>query len=174
MTTNHRASFACKRQGKVLIQQLLLLTQLMVNLSDYPSILTKMLNACIKSPHINLAIFSLHNDSEARLDFIQNMEYKFVELMYCVCIRTPEALTQQHITYRYNVMKQRLSLMQARLQEISNLVKIKNPSLLLQLQKSVPSGGSHSPPAASHGNSSFPNGNSSVLSSSAIQKASYR
>lgn len=153
----------------------------MVNLSDYPSILIKMLNACIKSPHINLAIFSLHNDSEARLDFIQNMEYKFVELMYCVCIRTPEALTQQHITYRYNVMKQRLSLMQTRLQEISNLVKIKNPSLLLQLQKSVPSSGSHSPPAAaSHGNSSSSsfllngNSNSSVLSSSAIQKASYR
>jgi hypothetical protein len=32
-------------------------------------------------------------------------------------------------------MKSRLALMQARLQDINNLVKIKNPSLLLQLQK---------------------------------------
>lgn len=109
--------------------------KLMVDLAEYPSILIRMLNSCIKSPHINLGIFTLLNDVEARLDFIQNMEYKFVELMYCACMKTPEAVTQQHITYRYNTMKQKLVVMQSRLQEINNLVKIKNPSLLLQLQK---------------------------------------
>ena len=109
--------------------------KLMVDLAEYPSILIKMLNSCIKSPHINLGIFTLLNDVEARLDFIQNMEYKFVELMYCACMKTPEAVTQPHITYRYNMMKQKLAVMQSRLQEINNLVKIKNPSLLLQLQK---------------------------------------
>lgn len=109
--------------------------KLMVDLSDYPTILVRMLNACIKEPHISLGIFTMLSDSEARLDFIQNMEYKFVELMYCVCVRSPEESVQQHITYRYNSMKQRLAVMQARLQEINNLVKIKNPSLLLQLQK---------------------------------------
>lgn len=109
--------------------------KLMVDLSDYPTILVRMLNACIKEPHINLGIFTMLSDSEARLDFIQNMEYKFVELMYCVCVRSPEESVQQHITFRYNSMKQRLSVMQSRLQEINNLVKIKNPSLLLQLQK---------------------------------------
>lgn len=111
--------------------------KLMVDLSDYPTILVRMLNACIKEPHINLGIFTMLSDTEARLDFIQNMEYKFVELMYCVCVRSPEDSVQQHITFRYNAMKQRLSIMQARLQEINNLVKIKNPSLLLQLQKPV-------------------------------------
>lgn len=109
--------------------------KLMVDLSDYPTILVRMLNACIKEPHINLGIFTMLSDSEARLDFIQNMEYKFVELMYCVCVRSPEETVQQHITFRYNSMKQRLTIMQSRLQEINNLVKIKNPSLLLQLQK---------------------------------------
>lgn len=110
--------------------------KLMVDLSDYPTILVRMLNSCIKEPHISLGIFTLLNDAEARLDFIQNMEYKFVELMYCACIRSPEEVVQHHITYRYNAMKQKMSIMQARLQEINNLVKIKNPSLLLQLQKS--------------------------------------
>jgi hypothetical protein len=110
--------------------------KLMVDLSDYPTILVRMLNACIKEPHINLGIFTMLNDAEARLDFIQNMEYKFVELMYCSCVRSPETMVQQHITFRYNSMKQKLSIMQSRLQEINNLVKIKNPSLLLQLQKS--------------------------------------
>ena len=109
--------------------------KLMVELTDYPTILVRMLNACIKEPHINLGIFTMLSDSEARLDFIQNMEYKFVELMYCVCVRSPEDIVQQHITYRYNSMKQKLTIMQARLQEIHGLVKVKNPSLLLQLQK---------------------------------------
>lgn len=111
--------------------------KLMVDMSDYPAILVRMLNSCIKEPHINLGIFTMQNDTDARLDFIQNMEYKFVELMYCACERSPEEIIQQHITFRYNSMKQKLSVMQSRLQEIHNLVKVKNPSLLLQLQKTA-------------------------------------
>jgi hypothetical protein len=91
-----------------------------------------------------LGIFTLHgdislkqSDFDARLDFIQNMEYKFVELMTCVFIRSSEDIIQNQITYRYNAMKQKLAILQNRLHEINNLVKTKNPSLLLQLQKST-------------------------------------
>lgn len=111
--------------------------KLVVDFVDYAAILIRMLNNCIKEPHVHLAILTVYRDmDEARLDFIQNMEYKFVELMYCNCIRSPQDIVQHHISYRYNSMKQKLSLVQSRLQEITNLVKIKNPSLLLQLQKS--------------------------------------
>ena len=43
----------------------------------------KMLNACIKDSATHLAVFLMHEDGSARLDFIQNMEYKFVELLSC-------------------------------------------------------------------------------------------
>lgn len=109
--------------------------KLVVDFVDYPGVLIRMLNACIKEPHASLAIFTMYNEAEARFDFIQNMEYKFVELMYCSFSRSPDETVQHHITYRYNAMKQKLSMVQVRLQEITNLVKIKNPSLLLQLQK---------------------------------------
>eukprot|EP01039_Chlorochromonas_danica_P002976 gene2976-3244_t len=109
--------------------------KLVVDFVDYAGVLIRMLNACIKEPHIHLAIFTMYNENDARLDFIQNMEYKFVELMYCGFNRSPDEIVQHHITYRYNAMKQKLSVVQGRLQEITNLVKIKNPSLLLQLQK---------------------------------------
>jgi hypothetical protein len=123
--------------------------KLVVDFIDYSTVLIRMLNSCIKEPHIHLAILTIFTDNNnARLDFIQNMEYKFVELMYCNCIRSPEEIVQNHITYRYNAMKQKLSLTQGRLQEITNLVKIKNPSLLLQLQKNINAassgGGGHS------------------------------
>jgi hypothetical protein len=133
--------------------------KLVVDFIDYATVLIRMLNSCIKEPHIHLAILTIFTDNNnARLDFIQNMEYKFVELMYCNCIRSPEDIVQNHITYRYNTMKQKLSLVQNRLQEITNLVKIKNPSLLLQLHKNNNSAatghsnGSPSVPAANSAN----------------------
>ena len=99
----------------------------------------KMLNACIKDSASHLAVFIMHQDGSARLDFIQNMEYKFVELLSCASVASDEETVRQNITFRYNSVKSRLALMQARLQDINALVKIKNPSLLLQLQRTPPS-----------------------------------
>lgn len=108
---------------------------LMLPFQEYPNVLIRMLNSVIREPATHLAILVLSGDKQARLDIIQNMEYKFVELMSCDCEASPEQIVQHHITYRYDAMKQRLGIMQGRLQEINNLVKLKNPSLLIQLQK---------------------------------------
>mmetsp|Transcript_30319 Transcript_30319/g.34729 ORF Transcript_30319/g.34729 Transcript_30319/m.34729 type:complete len:93 (+) Transcript_30319:223-501(+) len=76
----------------------------------------------------------MQRDGSAKLDFIQNMEYKFVELLSCDFDASTEEVIRQQITYRYNAVKSKLAIMQARLQDINAIVKIKNPSLLLQLQ----------------------------------------
>jgi len=112
--------------------------KLMIDFPDYVTVVVKMLNNCIKEPHSYLAVFVMQRDGHARLDFIQNMEYKFVELLSCDFIASPEDVVRQQITFRYNSTKSRLALMQARLQDINALVKVKNPSLLLQLQKTPP------------------------------------
>jgi len=112
--------------------------KLMIDFADYLSMVIKMLNNCIKEPQRYLAVFVMQRDGNARLDFIQNMEYKFVELLTCDFVASTEEVVRQHITFRYNSVKSRLALMQSRLQDINNLVKVKNPSLLLQLQKTPP------------------------------------
>ena len=89
----------------------------------------------VQEPHGHLAVFFMQRDGSARLDFIQNMEYKFVELMSLTYIAAADDLAREQLTFRYNSMKARLALMQARLQDINALVKVKNPSLLLQLQR---------------------------------------
>ena len=98
----------------------------------------KMLNACIKDSASHLAVFIMHQDGSARLDFIQNMEYKFVELLSCKFVASTDDAVKQHITFRYNAVKSKLALMQARLADVNALVKVKNPSLLLQLQRTPP------------------------------------
>ena len=111
---------------------------LMVDFAEYPSVMVRNLDNCIKQPHSHLAVLVMKRDGSARLDFIQNMEYKFVELLSCNFIASPEDVIRAHICFRYNTLKSRLSLVQARLQDIESLIKVKNPSLLLQLSK--PSG----------------------------------
>lgn len=109
--------------------------KLMIDFAEYPSILIRMLNSCVKEPHSFLAVFIMQRDGNARLDFIQNIEYKFIELLSCDFVSSGEDTVRQQITYRYNSVKSKLALVQARLQDISALVKVKNPSLLLQMQK---------------------------------------
>jgi len=121
------------RQGYRIVQEQ---QRLVVDFNEYQNVLVRMLNSCIREPNNHLAIFLMRGDCAGRLDFIQNMEYKFVELMSCVFERSSEDMVQRHISYRYNNMKIKLSAAQSRLHDIQNLVKAENPSLLLQLQKS--------------------------------------
>lgn len=73
----------------------------------------------------------MRRDGSAQLDFIQNIEYKFIELLSCDFRASDEEIVRQSITYRYNAVKSKVHLMEARLKDVNNLVKVKNPSLLL-------------------------------------------
>ncbi|ETV99780.1 hypothetical protein H310_07827 [Aphanomyces invadans] len=128
-------SHVCDLEGFHLVQEQ---QKLMVDFSDYANVLIRMLNNCIKEPHNHIAVYLMQADGRARLDFIQNMEYKFVELLSVDFARSPEEIVRQHIAYRYNTVKNRVTALQSRLHEVNNLVKVKNPSLLLQLQKAPP------------------------------------
>jgi len=110
----------------------------MIDFNEYPNILVKMVNSCIKEPHSFLAVFIMSRDGTAKLDFIQNIEYKFIELLSTDFMASSEEVVRQSITFRYNSVKSKVALMEARLKDVNALVKVKNPSLLLQIQKSTP------------------------------------
>ena len=103
----------------------------MIEFGDYTNILIKMVNCCIKEPHSYLAVFIMNRDGTAKLDFIQNIEYKFIELLSCDFMASSKEAVRQSITYRYNSVKSKVALMEARLKDVNALVKVKNPSLLL-------------------------------------------
>lgn len=82
----------------------------------------------------------MQRDGQARLDFIQNMEYKFLELLTLDFVTSSEETIRQNITYRYSLLKAKSSILTGRLKDISSILKLKNPSLLLQLQKGAAGG----------------------------------
>lgn len=110
--------------------------RLMVDFPEYPQMLKKMVQNCYQMPHSHLAVFVMQKDGTASLNFIQNMEYKFIELFSCSFIHSPEQLVRQQICFRYNALQTKLRLMQSRMDELTNAVKIKNPALIQSLNQS--------------------------------------
>jgi len=110
--------------------------RLMIEFNDYANVLARSLNQAIKEPQTHLAVYIMNRDGQARLDFIQNMEYKFVELLSVAFLRSPDDLIRQAVAFRYNSLKAKVQVLTSRLSEVTSIVKIKNPSLLLQLQQS--------------------------------------
>jgi len=99
--------------------------RLMCEFREFIVTLLKMLNRCIREPQTYLAVLLLGSDGNATLDFIQNLEYKFVNLLSLPFRESADATVRQHISYRYNAVRSRLALMTARLQDVSALVKVK-------------------------------------------------
>ena len=60
----------------------------------------------------------MNRDGTAKLDFIQNIEYKFIELLSCDFMASSEEAVRQSITYRYNSVKSKVQLMEARLKDV--------------------------------------------------------
>ena len=109
--------------------------KLTVNFGEFSNLVKKLFNNCINDPQLYIAVFIMQKEGTARLDFIQNIEYKFIELLSVDFVNSPDDTVRKQITYRYNAIRTKLELVQNRIQAISNIVKIKNPSLLLQIQK---------------------------------------
>ena len=49
---------------------------------ELPNLITKMLMNIIKNPHSYFAIIQLFENNTAKLDFIQNLEYKYIGNMF--------------------------------------------------------------------------------------------
>jgi len=109
--------------------------KLTVSFAEFSSLVKKLFNNCINDPQSYIAVFIMQKEGTARLDFIQNIEYKFIELLSIDFVNSPDDTVRKQISYRYNALRTKLELMQNRIQAISNIVRIKNPSLLLQIQK---------------------------------------
>lgn len=79
----------------------------------------------------------MQKNGQAKLDFIQNMEYKFLQLLTIECLGSPEEVIRANISFRYSVLKAKSSILTNRLKDVSQVLKVKNPTLLMQLQKGM-------------------------------------
>ena len=109
--------------------------KLTVNFIEFANLIKRLFNNCINEPQSYISVFIMQKEGTARLDFIQNIEYKFVELLSVDFVNSPDDTVRKQIGYRYNALRTKLEMMQERIQTINNIVKIKNPSLVQQMRK---------------------------------------
>ena len=110
--------------------------KLKIKFFEYSNLLKKLFDSCIKQPQLFNSVFIMQKDGTAKLNFEQNIQYKRVELLSIDFVNSPDDMVKKQISYRYNIIRTKLELSLNRIQSINNIIKNKNPSLLLQIQKS--------------------------------------
>jgi len=81
------------------------------------------------------ATFERHKkDGRYRLVFSKNVGFKSIEVINIEFLQNTNELVRKQISFRFNSLKSKLILMQDRVNKINAILKVKNPSLLLQIQ----------------------------------------
>ena len=80
-------------------------------------------------------------DKKGFLEFLQDTEYRRVELLKIELEACDEETLKNMITYRISSTKQKTVLMQERLKDIMTIVKDKNPILLQEIYKGTQGAG---------------------------------
>ena len=109
--------------------------KLTVNFKEFCNLLKRLFNNCINEPQSYISVFIMQKEGTGRLDFIQNIEYKFIELLSIDFVNSPDDTVRKQIGYRYNALRTKMEMMQDRIIAINNIIKIKNPSLIHQINK---------------------------------------
>jgi len=100
----------------------------------------KLLNLCVKDPskyfskiyqYISyFCIFFLSADGVGQMNIIENIEYKFLEVISLKFSSITDEIIRLHITYRFNLQRAKMMSVKNKLNEIVQIVKLKNCSLL--------------------------------------------
>ncbi|KAM3147348.1 hypothetical protein pb186bvf_000599 [Paramecium bursaria] len=102
---------------------------------DYPAICVKSLDKAAKDSQQYTPTLHILEGGEARVDITQHTEYKDVELITFEFHSLEEDQIRVVISNRYQNLKSKLSQLEGKLRDINEVVKAKNPQLLLQMQK---------------------------------------
>ena len=102
--------------------------KLTVNFSEFYNLVKRLFNNCINEPQSYISVFIMQKEGTGRLDFIQNIEYKFIELLSIDFVNSPDDTVRKQIGYRYNALRKKIEMMQDRIMEI-------NIPILLKMKK---------------------------------------
>ncbi|GAB5355335.1 hypothetical protein AAMO2058_000196700 [Amorphochlora amoebiformis] len=105
-------------------------------MQSYAGVLISTLNRCVKQPQTYMGLLHINQNGTARLDFIQNIDFKFVDILSVRFTKSPEEFVRDLVTFRYRMAKEQVARLKAKLVGMNKMLKLRNPSLLLQVRES--------------------------------------
>jgi hypothetical protein len=100
---------------------------------DFPgftTMLIKLVNNCITDEDHYKAVMTVNSDSTAELCFLQILDYKAITLLQLKLHLGEEDEINAHASYRFKLRNYELAESKMRLQEIVDVLKKHNPSLI--------------------------------------------
>jgi hypothetical protein len=73
--------------------------------------------------------------SEHRLEIIENLEYKRIILLSLDFHELDDELLKNYVIYRFTKIKMNKQIINKKLKDVFSLLKIKNPQILMEIDK---------------------------------------
>ena len=127
---NYVSLLDTKSFGKVKKEQ-----NLTIGFESFVQMVSKLSTLLHTEKENHFAIMYLHRNNTGHLDFNENVEYRFIEVLSLDFAQVDQELNKQLVSFRFNAVKRKLHMLTHNVKEVSNLLKIKNPSLLQKLGK---------------------------------------
>ena len=111
--------------------------KLTCNFTNFSDLLIKYLDFCIKDTKAYLAVFNIKSDKKAKMELLENLEYKFGELINLDFVPASDDLIREQISYRYNSMRAVHEITQSRIEIINNVLKDYDPQLINEVKTEI-------------------------------------
>ena len=92
--------------------------------------LIKLLHNAYSDAEQYKCVLIMNSDSTATMNFYQILDFKSINLLNLTMKLGNAEVINKHVSFRYKLIKHQLTESQAKLQELVNIVKMKNPSLI--------------------------------------------
>jgi hypothetical protein len=111
--------------------------KLTCNFNEFPDLLIKFLDLCIKDKKQYLAVFSKKENGQCKMELLENLEHKFGDLISLDFESASDDLIKQQINYRYNAMRAIHELTRQKINVINKVIKKHDPQLIYEVKRDV-------------------------------------
>jgi hypothetical protein len=82
-----------------------------------------------------MAVLYLNKVSSHRLDFLENIEYKRIELLSLQFDELDEQSVKNYVTFRFTKMRMNKQIVEKKLKDVMSMTKLKNQNLWADILK---------------------------------------
>lgn len=111
--------------------------KLLIKLKDYPQLMENLLNKVKNSPTQFLAVFYMDRQGGGRFDIIQNISYKFMELVSCEFVVSSNELVRKSITYRFGLQRRMMEDVENQILQLEEIIKHRAAGLIPVIKKKL-------------------------------------
>lgn len=112
--------------------------KLLQHFQTFPDLIGKYLDLCMNETERYLGVFNIYKDKSAKMEIIENLNYKFAQILMINFVRCTNDLDiRRQIIFRYNSLKKMYNIAKNRINIINSVLKENNSKLIPEIKNEV-------------------------------------